>query len=119
IQNIELNIARKEALQASKIKSEFLANMSHEIRTPLNGIIGFARILLKSPLTQQQKDHATTIVKSSETLLSVINDILDFSRIEAGKLLLDHSEFNVRDTIDDAMTLLAPAAHEKNLDLAA
>jgi len=118
IQNIELDFARKEALEASRIKSEFLANMSHEIRTPLNGIIGFTELLLKSPLPRQQRDHLNTIRKSSEILLTIINDILDFSKIEAGKLILDRVPFQLRDIIEEVMVMLAPAAHSKNLDLA-
>ncbi|MCK7551209.1 ATP-binding protein [Marinobacter goseongensis] len=117
IQNIELDFARKEALEASRIKSEFLANMSHEIRTPLNGIIGFTELLLKSPLPRQQRDHLSTIRKSSEILLTIINDILDFSKIEAGKLILDRVPFPLRDIVEDVMVMLAPAAHSKNLDL--
>ncbi|WP_097460758.1 response regulator [Mangrovitalea sediminis] len=117
IQNIELDLARKEALEASRIKSEFLANMSHEIRTPLNGIIGFTDLLLKSPLSQQQRDHLHTIRKSSEILLTIINDLLDFSKIEAGKLVLDRIPFRLRDIVEDVMVMLAPAAHTKNLDL--
>ncbi|GGE68418.1 histidine kinase [Streptosporangium jomthongense] len=117
IQNIELDLARKEALEASRIKSEFLANMSHEIRTPLNGIIGFTELLLKSPLPRQQRDHLSTIRKSSEILLTIINDILDFSKIEAGKLILDRVPFQLRDIVEEVMVMLAPAAHSKNLDL--
>lgn len=117
IQNIELDFARKEALEASRIKSEFLANMSHEIRTPLNGIIGFTELLMKSPLPRQQRDHLSTIRKSSEILLTIINDILDFSKIEAGKLILDRVPFQLRDIVEDVMVMLAPAAHGKNLDL--
>ena len=117
IQNIELDFARKEALEASRIKSEFLANMSHEIRTPLNGIIGFTELLLKSPLPRQQRDHLSTIRKSSEILLTIINDILDFSKIEAGKLILDRVPFQLRDIVEEVMVILAPAAHAKNLDL--
>ena len=117
IQNIELDFARKEALEASRIKSEFLANMSHEIRTPLNGIIGFTELLLKSSLPRQQRDHLNTIRKSSEILLTIINDILDFSKIEAGKLILDRVPFQLRDIVEDVMVMLAPAAHSKNLDL--
>ncbi|MGO1500524.1 MAG: ATP-binding protein [Marinobacter sp.] len=117
IQNIELDFARKEALEASRIKSEFLANMSHEIRTPLNGIIGFTELLLKSHLPRQQRDHLSTIRKSSEILLTIINDILDFSKIEAGKLILDRVPFQLRDIVEEVMVMLAPAAHSKNLDL--
>ena len=117
IQNIELDFARKEALEASRIKSEFLANMSHEIRTPLNGIIGFTELLLKGSLARQQRDHLNTIRKSSEILLTIINDILDFSKIEAGKLTLDRVPFQLRDIVEEVMVMLAPAAHSKNLDL--
>ncbi|MGM0953695.1 MAG: ATP-binding protein [Pseudomonadota bacterium] len=119
IQNIELDLARKEALDASRIKSEFLANMSHEIRTPLNGIIGFTELLLKSPIPRQHRDHLNTIRKSSEILLTIINDILDFSKIEAGKLILDRIPFQLRDIIEEVMVMLAPEAHSKNLDLVA
>lgn len=72
IQNIELDLARKEALEASRIKSEFLANMSHEIRTPLNGILGFTNLLQKSELSPRQQDYLTTIQKSAESLLGII-----------------------------------------------
>ncbi|WP_077528896.1 ATP-binding protein [Vreelandella utahensis] len=118
VQNIELDLARKQALEASRIKSEFLANMSHEIRTPLNGIIGFTDLLLKAPASAQQRDHLNTIRKSSEILLTIINDILDFSKIEAGKLVLDRTPFHLRETVEEVLIMLAPAAHEKNLDLA-
>lgn len=117
VQNVELDIARKQAVLANRTKSEFLANMSHEIRTPLNGIIGFTNLLLKSPLSQRQKEHLSTIRKSSEILLMIINDILDFSKIEAGKLLLEKGRIEVRDLIDDVVMMMAPTAHSKNLEL--
>ncbi|HYQ52428.1 MAG TPA: response regulator [Pseudomonas sp.] len=117
IQNIELDMARKEALEASRIKSEFLANMSHEIRTPLNGILGFTHLLQKSELTPRQLDYLSTIEKSADNLLGIINEILDFSKIEAGKLVLDSIPFNLRDLVQDTLTILAPAAHAKQLEL--
>ncbi len=117
IQNIELDLARKEALEASRIKSEFLANMSHEIRTPLNGILGFTNLLQKSELTPRQQDYLGTIEKSADSLLGIINEILDFSKIEAGKLVLDNIPFNLRDVLQDTLTILAPAAHAKQLEL--
>ncbi|WP_194150427.1 response regulator [Stutzerimonas nosocomialis] len=117
IQNIELDLARKEALEASRIKSEFLANMSHEIRTPLNGILGFTHLLQKSDLTPRQHDYLSTIEKSADSLLGIINEILDFSKIEAGKLVLEAIPFNLRDLIEDTLTILAPAAHAKQLEL--
>jgi len=117
IQNIELDLARKEALEASRIKSEFLANMSHEIRTPLNGILGFTNLLQKSELSPRQQDYLGTIEKSAESLLGIINEILDFSKIEAGKLVLESIPFSLRDLLQDCLTILAPAAHEKQLEL--
>jgi two-component system, NarL family, sensor histidine kinase BarA len=117
VQNIELNMARKEALEASRIKSEFLANTSHEIRTPLNGILGFTNLALKTDLDDQQRGYLQTIRDSSENLLTVINDILDFSKIEAGKLTLDYVPLPLRGVVEEAVHILAPDAHEKNLQL--
>ncbi|MCK0153927.1 ATP-binding protein [Alcanivorax sp. S6407] len=119
IQNIELDMARKEALKASQIKSEFLANMSHEIRTPLNGILGFTKLLGRSNMTSRQQDYLNTIHKSADSLLAIINDILDFSKIEAGKLSLDHTPLNLHDLIEDVQTMLAPMAQERGLEQAA
>lgn len=116
-QNVELDLARKEALEASKTKSEFLANMSHEIRTPLNGIIGFTQLLGKTELTPNQREQLNTIYASAENLLGIINEVLDFSRIEAGKLILENMPFNLRDLIQEVITLLAPSAHSKHLEL--
>ncbi|MFZ5757510.1 MAG: ATP-binding protein [Pseudomonadota bacterium] len=116
VQNIELDMARKEAVQAARLKSEFLANMSHEIRTPLNGIIGFTRLLLKTELSPRQAEYLTTVRKSSDALLTIINDILDFSKIEAGKLALDRSPVDLREIIDDVLALMAPLAADKKLE---
>ncbi len=117
IQNIELEMARKEAETASRVKSEFLANMSHEIRTPLNGVIGFINLLTKTELSYKQIDYLQTIKKSASSLMTIINDILDFSKMEAGKLRLDNLAMDLRECIEDALTLLAPQAHEKALEL--
>ncbi|MFO1258760.1 MAG: two-component sensor histidine kinase BarA [Gammaproteobacteria bacterium] len=117
IQNIELEMARKEAEMGSRVKSEFLANMSHEIRTPLNGVIGFINLLLKTELDTRQRDYLSTMHKSATSLMSIINDILDFSKIEAGKLQLDKMPMDLRECVEEALTLLAPHAHEKALEL--
>ena len=117
VQNIELDLARREAIAASRMKSEFLANTSHELRTPLNGIIGFTKLLLKTVLDVRQRDYLETIRYSGENLLSIINDILDFSKIEAGKLTLDSAPFDLRELIEDTLAILAPSATEKKLDL--
>lgn len=117
VQNIELDLARKEALKASQLKSEFLANTSHEIRTPLNGIIGFTNLLLRSVTDTQHKDYLRTIKRSSEGLLTIINDILDFSKIEAGKLVLDKLPFNLQHCIEETLQILANSADQKGLEL--
>jgi two-component system sensor histidine kinase BarA len=117
VQNIELDLARREAIEASRIKSEFLANTSHELRTPLNGIIGFTKLLLKTALEPRQRDFLETIRHSAESLLAIINDILDFSKIEAGKLVIDSVPFSLRDLIEDTQAILAPSAQEKSLQL--
>ena len=119
IKNAELELARKAALESSRIKSEFLANMSHEIRTPLNGIIGFTNLISKTALSDRQTDYIRTIQKSSSGLLALINDILDFSKIEAGKLVLDKTLLSVRDIIQDVLTILGPTSQDKNLELIA
>ncbi|NVJ59658.1 MAG: two-component sensor histidine kinase BarA [Gammaproteobacteria bacterium] len=119
VQNVELDIARKQALEASRVKSEFLANMSHEIRTPMNGVIGFANLLLRTELDDKQREFLLTIHKSANNLLSIIDDILDFSKIEAGKMELDESALDVRECIDDVLNLIAPLAQEKHLEIAA
>ena len=117
IQNVELDIARKNAIKANNAKSEFLANMSHEIRTPLNGIIGFAKILMRSPLNSQQADTLRAIQKSSEVLLMIINDILDFSKVEAGRFELEQEPMDFHELIEDIVVMLAPSAHHKGLEL--
>ena len=115
--NDQLYEARQDALIASKAKSEFLANMSHEIRTPMNSIIGFTDLLLQTDITKSQKDYLITIEKSSKNLLTIINDILDLSKIEAGSLELHIEEFNLKDTINDVITMLSPQALNKNIDV--
>lgn len=117
IQNIELELARKEAETATQVKSEFLASMSHELRTPLNGIVGFINLLDRTELNEQQHDYLSTIQKSSNSLLSIISDILDFSKMEAGKLHLDLMPMDIRECVEDTLTLLGPSAHDKALEL--
>ena len=119
IRNAELDLARRRAIQASRVKSEFLANMSHEIRTPMNGIIGFTRLLAKTPLDAKQRDFVETIEKSAGSLLRIVDDILDFSQLESGKLVLSHEPFRLRDCVETAVTLWAPQAHAAHLELVA
>jgi two-component system, NarL family, sensor histidine kinase BarA len=117
IQNIELDLARNQAISASKIKSEFLANMSHEIRTPMNGVLGFTDLLTKTDLTHQQNDFVRTISSSASNLLTIINDILDFSKIESGKLNIDNISFNLSDAIDDIISMFSPMAYKNDIEL--
>ena len=116
-QNIELELARKKAVENSRVKSTFLANTSHEIRTPLNGIIGFTNLLLKTEVDQLQQDYLQTILRSAESLLTTINDVLDFSRIESGNLVLDHSPMNLGQVLEETLQILAPYGYEHNLEL--
>ena len=117
IQNVELDIARKRALEGSKVKSEFLANMSHEIRTPINGILGFADLLAHSQLDDEQKEYVSTVKESCANLLTIVNDILDFSKMEAGKLVIDNVAFDLRDCVEEVLSLMAPTAYGKSLEL--
>ncbi|MGB1197692.1 MAG: two-component sensor histidine kinase BarA [Thalassotalea sp.] len=117
IQNVQLDIAKRRAQEANKVKSEFLANMSHELRTPLNGVIGFTRQVLKTPLSNTQRDYLQTIERSAGNLLAIINDILDFSKLDAGKMVIENIPFSLRASVDEAITLLAPSAHKKNIEL--
>ncbi|MGK0207724.1 MAG: two-component system sensor histidine kinase BarA, partial [Gammaproteobacteria bacterium] len=115
--NIELSFAKKEAQDANRVKSDFLAKMSHELRTPLNGVIGFTRQLYKTPLNKHQKDYLDTIMLSANSLMTIISDILDFSKLEAGAMELESIQFQLRDAVNEVMTLLAPSAHDKQLEL--
>ncbi|BAP55316.1 signal transduction histidine kinase [Thioploca ingrica] len=114
----QLLTAREIAEEASRAKSQFLANMSHEIRTPLNGIIGMTNLLSDTPLTYVQRDYVDTIRTSGEVLLALVNDILDFSKIEAGKLDLESQPIDLRQCIEESLDLLAPAAAQKQINLA-
>ncbi len=114
---VELRQSIAEAQQASKVKGEFLAMMSHEIRTPLNGVTGMTELLLDTALSDEQREFVQTVRSSSEALLTIINDILDFSKIEANKLSLDEIEFDLRNTVEEALELVAPQASRKGLQL--
>lgn len=117
MQNIELDLSRKKAMEDNRSKSDFLAKMSHELRTPLNAVIGFARQLLKTNLTHNQQDYLATIQKSANSLLSLVNDVLDYARLEEGRMPINPEPFSLRDLLHDAVELLASNAFDKQLEL--
>jgi PAS domain S-box-containing protein len=113
----ELELARDAAQDANRAKSAFLANMSHEIRTPLNAVIGLTELVLDSQLSDEHRDHLTTVMSSAEALLAVLNDILDFSKIEARKLDLEQVPFRLHDVVADTLRPLAMRAAHKGIEL--
>lgn len=113
----DANKLAEEAKAATNAKSEFLANMSHEIRTPMNAIIGFSKLLYSTGLTDQQNELTGIIEQSSENLLKIIDDILDYSKIEAGKLHLEETQFNLVALLDELIDFFSNAVAKRGIDL--
>ena len=100
---------------ASRAKSLFMGNMSHELRTPLSGVLGMAGLLLRTPLTEKQRDYGEKIMKSGEALLVVVGNILDFSKIQAGKMVIESSPFQMEAVIANVVNLFGPSAAEEKI----
>ena len=112
----ELEKATKAAEAANQAKSSFLANMSHEIRTPMNAILGFAQLLRRDPaLTHQQDQQVEVILKSGSHLLTLINEILDYSKIEADRLSVEMSSFDLHALLGELDSIFKAKAKEKGL----
>jgi signal transduction histidine kinase len=116
----EIEEKSRELATASRHKSEFLANMSHELRTPLNAVIGFSEVLaegLFGEVNDKQAEYLKDILESGRHLLSLINDILDLSKIEAGRMELEPSEFDLPGAIDTTLLLMRERAGRKGIEV--
>jgi signal transduction histidine kinase/CheY-like chemotaxis protein len=116
-EKLETRRQKNAAEDASRAKSQFLATMSHEIRTPMNGVIGMLEMLRDTPLDDNQKHYIDVIHRSGETLLTIINDILDYSKIEAGKMRLEETTFELDELVESCVQLFGATANKRQIEL--
>lgn len=115
----QIEVAKKEkevAERTARLKQQFMANMSHEIRTPMNAITGITRLLLDKEPKPEQIKYLNVIKQASDNLLVIINDILDLSKIEAGKIIIEHIDFSLREVIQSIYEVMVLKAEQKNLE---
>ena len=112
-----MRLARDEAERASRAKSDFVSRMSHELRTPLNAILGFAQLLGKESLNSVQQGYSRQIHAAGQHLLELIGEVLDLAKIEAGRLVLEHVEFDLRQTVDEIVSVTLKRAKTKGLEV--
>ena len=114
----ELEIAKNAAERANRAKSSFLAHMSHELRTPLNSILGFSAMVRDAPeLSEKHREDLATVCRSGEHLLGLIDDVLDTAKIEAGRVTLSHTSFDLGDLVRDCIVMMRVRASDKGLEL--
>jgi len=113
----KLTATAQRAEEANRAKNRFLANMSHEMRTPLNGIIGLIDLLRGTPMTGEQEELAKAVDASARSLLFLMQDVLDLSKIEAGKVSVQVSDFDLHELLKNTVTIMEPQARAKGLEM--
>lgn len=113
----QVKMEKQKADEANAAKSTFLSHVSHEIRTPMNAVVGMTDILLKTDLTDEQRDYLINIKNSGNALVSIINDVLDISKIEAGKMELSLGEYDIRPMLNDIQMIIQNRIDDKPIEL--